>query len=166
MWWAKINFASYWVIIDVAQTYRIPSDSLFITTLSIIDTYHWAWECACIVHLYWNWYDAIGFVTLSLIQCIYVLKCRVIICLDNRFMNVRPQVPQHSPEQTQFIFIIPFNPHPVMSSDLHGPPTGPRRPGTMIFKCVEFLVQLKNKNSSYWLSHITTALNCKMCLIF
>ena len=58
------------------------------------------------------------------------------------------------------------NPHPVMSSNLHGPPAGPRSPGTMIFKCVEFLVQLKNKNSSYWLSHITTALNCKICLIF
>ena len=43
---------------------------------------------------------------------------------------------------------------------------GPRRPGVMIFKCVEFLVQLKNKNSSYWLLHITTALNCKIWLIF
>ena len=41
------------------------------------------------------------------------------------------------------------NPHPVMSPDLHGPPAGPRRPGIMIFKCIEFLVQLKNKNSSY-----------------
>ena len=68
-------------------------DSLFITTLSIIETYPWAWECAFIAHLYWNWYDAIGFITVSLIQCIYVLKCRVIICLDNWFMNVRPQVP-------------------------------------------------------------------------
>ena len=58
-----------------------------------------------------------------------------------------------------------INPHPVMSSDLHGPPAGPRRPGTMIFKCVEFLIQLKNKNSSYLLSHITTALNCKIYLI-
>ena len=67
-WSAKVKFASYWVIIDVAQTYRIPSDSLFITTLSIIETYLWAWECACIAHLYWNWYDAIGFVTSSLIQ--------------------------------------------------------------------------------------------------
>ena len=28
-----------------------------------------------------------------------------------------------------------FNPHPVMSPDLHGPSAGPRRPGTMIFKC-------------------------------
>ena len=81
------------------------SDSLFITTLTIIETYPWAWECACIAHLYWNWYDEIGFVTLPLIQCIYVLKCRVIICLDNRFMNVRPQVPQHSPEQTQSFFL-------------------------------------------------------------
>ena len=53
-----------------------------------------------------------------------------------------------------------------MSSDLHGPPAGPRRPGIMIFKCVEFLIQLKNKNSSYWLSHITTARNCKIYLIF
>ena len=59
-----------------------------------------------------------------------------------------------------------FNPHPVMSPDLHGLPAGPRRPGTMNFKCVEFLVQLKNKNSWYWLSHITTALNCKIWLIF
>ena len=87
-WSAKVKFASYWVIIDVAQTYRIPSDSLFITTLSIIETPPWAWECACIAHLYWNWYDAIVFVTVSLIEYIYVLKCRV----DNRFMNVRPQV--------------------------------------------------------------------------
>ena len=107
-WSAKVNFASYWVNIDVTQTYRIHFDSLFITMLSIIETYPWAWECACIAHLYWNWYDAIRFVTLSLIQCIHVLKCRVIICLDNRFMNVRPQVPQHSPEQTQSFFIIPF----------------------------------------------------------
>ena len=76
----------------MAQTYRIHSDSLFITTLSIIETYPWAWEWACIAYLYWNWCDAIGFVTLSLIQRIYVLKFRVIICLDNRFMNVRPQV--------------------------------------------------------------------------
>ena len=45
--------------------------------------------------------------------------------------------------------IFVFNPHPVMSPDLHGPPGGPRKPGTMIFKCVEFLIQLKNKNSSY-----------------
>ena len=59
-----------------------------------------------------------------------------------------------------------INPHPVMSSDLHGPPAGPRRPGIMIFKFVEFLVQIKNKNSPYWLSHITTALNCKICLFF
>ena len=88
----------------MAQTYIIPSDSLFITTLSIIETYPWAWECSCIAHLYWNWCDAIGFVTLSLIQCIYVLKCRVIICLGNRFMNVRPQVPQHLPEQTQSFY--------------------------------------------------------------
>ena len=93
-WSAKVQFASYWVIIDVAQAYRIPSDSLFITTLSIIETYPWAWECAFIAHLYWNWYDAIfWFVTLSLIQCIYVLKCRVTICLDNWFMIARPQVP-------------------------------------------------------------------------
>ena len=42
-----------------------------------------------------------------------------------------------------------FNPHPVMFPGLYGPPAGPRRPGTMIFKCVEFLEQLKNKNSSY-----------------
>ena len=61
---------------------------------------------------------------------------------------------------------ISINPHPVMPSDLHGPRAGPQRPGSMIFKCVEFLVQLKNKNSSYWLSHITTALNCKIYLIF
>ena len=59
-----------------------------------------------------------------------------------------------------------FNPHPVMSPDLRGPPAGPRRPGTMIFKCVELLVQLKNNNSSYWLLHITSALNCKILLIF
>ena len=108
-WSANVNFTSYWIIIDEAQTYRIPSDSLFITTLSIIETYPWAWECACIAHLYWNWYDAIGFVTLSLIQCIYVLKCRVIICLDNKFMNVRLQVPQHSSEQTQSFLSYPLN---------------------------------------------------------
>ena len=53
-----------------------------------------------------------------------------------------------------------------MSPDLRGPPAGPRRPGTMIFKCVESLVQLKNNNSSYWLLHITSALNCKIWLIF
>ena len=95
-WSAKAKFGSYWVIIDVAQTYRIPSDSLFITTLSIIETHPHdprAWECACIAHLYWNWYDAVSFVTLPLIQCMYVLNCRVIICLYNRFMNVRSQVP-------------------------------------------------------------------------
>ena len=109
---SRVKFASYWVIIDVAQTYWIPSDSLFITTLSIIETYPWAWECALIAHLYWNWYDAICFVTLSLIQCIYVLRCRVIICLDNRFTNVRPKV---SPTLTRtnavflwfsFVFVI------------------------------------------------------------
>ena len=98
---AKVKFESYWVIIGVAQTYRIPSDSLFITTLSIIETYPRAWECACIAHLYWNWYDAIGFVTLPLIQSMYVLNCRVIMCLYNRFMNVRPKSPQHLAEQTQ-----------------------------------------------------------------
>ena len=92
-WSAKVKFASYWFIIDVAKTYRIPFDSLINTTLSIIETYPLAWECVCIADLYWYWYDAIGFGTLSLIQCIYVIKCRVIICLDNRFMNGRPQVP-------------------------------------------------------------------------
>ena len=74
----------------------------------------------------------------------------------------------------RFEFLLPLsppgftgfiNPHPVMSSDLLGPPAGPRRPGTMIFKCVEFLVQSKYRNSSYWLSHIATALNCKICSI-
>ena len=55
--------------------------------------YPWACECACIAYFYWNRYDAIGFVTWSLIQCIYALKCRVIIYLDDRFMNVRSQVP-------------------------------------------------------------------------
>ena len=59
-----------------------------------------------------------------------------------------------------------INPHPVMSPDLRGPPAGPRRPGTMIFKCVELLVQSKNNNSSYWLLHITSALNCKIWLFF
>ena len=52
-WSAKVKFASYWVIIDVAQTYRIPSDSLFITTLSIIETCPW-----------WN-------VSLGLRMCVY-----------------------------------------------------------------------------------------------
>ena len=56
-----------------------------------------------------------------------------------------------------FVLRVSINPLPVMSPDLHGPPAGPRRPGTMIFKCVEFLEQLKNKNSSYWLLHITTS---------
>ena len=83
----------------VAQTYRIPSDSLFITTLSIIETYRWVWECACIAHLYLNWYDAFGFVTLSLMQCIYVFNCMVIICLDNRFMNARPPPPNIYPNK-------------------------------------------------------------------
>ena len=41
-WSAKVKFVSYWVIIDVAQTHRIPSDSLSITALSIIETYPWA----------------------------------------------------------------------------------------------------------------------------
>ena len=100
-WSAKLKFVSYWVIIDVAQTYRIPSDSLFITTLSTIETYPWAWECACIAHLY-------SFVTLSLIQCIYVLKCRVIVCLDNRFMNIRPQVHPTFTRTNSVFFIIPF----------------------------------------------------------
>ena len=36
------------------------------------------------------------------------------------------------------------NPHPMMSSDIHGPSAEPRRTRTMIFKCVEFLAQLKN----------------------
>ena len=106
----------------MAQTYKIPSDSLFITTLSIIETYPWAWECACIAHLYWNGYDA----KLVLSHCpwfnafmsgIYVLKCRFNICLNNRFMNVRPQVPvpppppppQHLPEQTQSFLSYPLN---------------------------------------------------------
>ena len=39
--------------------------------------------------------------------------------------------------------VNPFNPHPVMSPDLYGPPAGPRRPGTMIFKCVEFFSTVK-----------------------
>ena len=173
-WSAKAKFGSYWVIIDiidVAQTYRIPSDSLFtgdplhsraactqpcnvnthsrahcspgarlceqwehgcvnngarlcasarlcrgspvlfITTLSIIETHPHdprAWECACIAHLYWNWYDAVSFVTLPLIQCMYVLHCRVIICLYNRFMNVRPQVPPTFSRTNAVFFIIPF----------------------------------------------------------
>ena len=54
-------------------------------------------------------YDAIGFVTLSLIQCIYVLKCRVIICLDNRFMNVRPQVPPPFTRTKQSFLSYPLN---------------------------------------------------------
>ena len=69
--------------------------------------------------------------------------------------------------QTTYLKAVSWiNLHPVMSSDLHGPPVEPRRAGTVIFKCVGFLVQLKYKNSSYWLSHITTALNCKMCSIY
>ena len=62
------------------------------------------------MHLYWNWYDAIGFVTLSLIQCNYVLTCRVIICLDTRFMNVRPQVPPTFTRTNAVLFLsYPLN---------------------------------------------------------
>ena len=39
-------------------------------------------------------------------------------------------------------------------------------PGPWFLSVLNFLVQLKNKNSSYWLLHITTALNCKIWLFF
>ena len=52
---------------------------------------------------------------------------------------------------------IIINPHPVMSPDLHGPPAGPRRPGAMTFKYVEFLVQLKKiktHHTDYYISQL------------
>ena len=44
---------------------------------------------------------------------------------------------------------VAFNPHPVISADLHGPPARSRRPGTMILNALNFYYSLRKKNSSY-----------------
>ena len=111
--------------------------------------YNFHFWCCSLEMKYFHIFNVVSNCVYSLPRLNNVDHCRTIIYFDSHSWGL----------------VIDFNPHPVMSSNLHGPPAGPRKPGTMILWCVEFMVQSKNKNSSYWLSHITTALNWNICSI-
>ena len=103
---ANVKFEIYWVINDVAQTYRIPSDSLFITTLSIIETHVRASRT----------YIEIDMMQLVLSHCPWFNACwrislivgSLFVCIIGLWMS-DPKSPQHLAEQTQSFLSCPLN---------------------------------------------------------